>query len=122
LKIGYIIGAFLLAGFVILGITSFRDTLTPYVGIEEARVSQTPVQVAGDLVHDSIAFDEEGRLCFSIRDESGAVMDVRFSKAKPSGLEEADQVVVAGTMDGEIFVAEQVLVKCPSKYEGKTSS
>jgi cytochrome c-type biogenesis protein CcmE len=51
-----------------------------------------------------------------MRDESGTVRKVRYPNPKPANFEQAEQVVVEGSMSGEAFAAQHILVKCPSKY------
>jgi cytochrome c-type biogenesis protein CcmE len=41
---------------------------------------------------------------------------VRYNNPKPANFEEAEQVVVEGRNQDGTFVAENILVKCPSKY------
>lgn len=38
-------------------------------------------------------------------------------KAKPQDFERSEQVVLTGKMDGDEFVATEILMKCPSKYK-----
>jgi cytochrome c-type biogenesis protein CcmE len=45
-------------------------------------------------------------------------MMVVYDGAKPANFEQADQVVVIGRYENGLFVADQLLVKCPSKYQG----
>ncbi|MDH4223841.1 MAG: cytochrome c maturation protein CcmE [candidate division Zixibacteria bacterium] len=37
---------------------------------------------------------------------------------KPANFEQATSIVVIGMYRDGIFIADQVLVKCPSKYQG----
>jgi cytochrome c-type biogenesis protein CcmE len=37
---------------------------------------------------------------------------------KPGNFEQATSVVLKGKTEGDRFVADQMLVKCPSKYQG----
>ena len=93
-RLWYVIGGVLIAGFVAFGATSFKKNITPYVGFEEAQRSASRVQVAGHT------------------------MRVLYHGTKPGNFEEAKQIVAVGTYDGDAFQAEQLLVKCPSKYQG----
>ena len=120
-KPGYIVAGVLAAGFLVLGLVVFRRTLTPYVGIAEARAATSPVQVAGKVVEGSASYGASGALGFRLHDELGHELQVEYAKPKPAGFDDAESVVVAGVMEGELFRASQILVKCPSKYEGKVS-
>lgn len=106
--------------FAALGIWSFRKTLTPYVPFDQAMRSSAVVQVAGTLVPDTSAYTEADRtLRFTLREKDGtAVMPVAYGGVKPSNFEEAISIVAIGAWDGKAFQARQLLVKCPSKYQG----
>ena len=56
------------------------------------------------------------RFSFWMADEQGAVRQVVYPNPKPANFEDAEQVVVNGRVEGDVFVAEHILVKCPSKY------
>lgn len=53
---------------------------------------------------------------FHMKDEQGNVRRVVFNNAKPANFEDADQLVVKGTMQNGVFYSDDMLVKCPSKY------
>lgn len=109
------------AGAVVLWILTLRATLTPYVGFAEAAVSRTPVQVAGRVRAGSVRIDERGELRFTLTGEDAGGMDVRYAGPKPRNFDDAETVVVAGRMAGDVFEARRLLVKCPSRYEGRVS-
>lgn len=121
-RIHYLIGVGLLLVFAGFSYSTFRDTLTPYVPYEEARVRTHPVQVAGGLEAGSSSYDEASSfLRFTLVDvEKGDTMRVRYAGVKPANFEEAISIVAIGTYDpaAEEMVAEKLLVKCPSKYQG----
>ncbi len=118
-KLWYVIGGVLVVAFLAYGATSFKNNLTPYVSFSEAMKTASRVQVAGALVEGSSAYvDEEQKLHFVIVDEAGLEMAVRYSDVKPANFEEATQIVAVGSWRGDVFDAEQLLVKCPSKYQG----
>ena len=51
--------------------------------------------------------------------ENGKSLTVTFDKAMPDTFEEEREVVVLGTVnDQSVLEAEEVIVKCPSRYEG----
>lgn len=53
---------------------------------------------------------------FHIKDSLGAEVQVVLNKEKPGDFERSDKVVVTGKMNGEVFQASEILMKCPSKY------
>ena len=118
-KLWYLIGGALVVAFLAYGATSFKNNLTPYVSFDEAMKTASRVQVAGALVEDSSDYiDVDQELHFVIYDEQGVEMAVRYSGVKPANFEEATQIVAVGSWRDEVFNAEQLLVKCPSKYQG----
>lgn len=57
---------------------------------------------------------------FSMIDNKGVVKQVVLHKSKPQDFEKSEQIVLIGKMDGEYFHANDILMKCPSKYnDGK---
>lgn len=115
----YAVGGVLVVAFLAYGATSFKSNLTPYVSFSEAMKTASRVQVAGALVEDSSNYvDQDEKLHFVIYDEVGVEMAVQYSGVKPANFEEATQIVAVGSWRGDVFDAEQLLVKCPSKYQG----
>jgi len=45
-------------------------------------------------------------------------MSVLYSGIKPGNFEEATEIVAVGSYRDGSFYADQLLVKCPSKYQG----
>jgi cytochrome c-type biogenesis protein CcmE len=118
-RVWYIVGGVLIAGFIAYGATSFTANLTPYVSFDEAMTSGKKVQVAGGLVPDSTRWDEsDQKLHFGLVSDEGEVLEVRYDGVKPGNFEEAIQIVAVGSFSEGVFHAEQLLVKCPSKYQG----
>jgi cytochrome c-type biogenesis protein CcmE len=113
------VGGVLVVAFLAYGTTSFKSNLTPYVSFEEASRSERKVQVAGGLVENSTEYiDESEELRFTMVEEDGDTMTVLYKGIKPGNFEEAIQIVAVGSYGDGVFHAEQLLVKCPSKYQG----
>ena len=118
-RLWYVIGGVLIVGFLAYGATSFKSNLTPYVSFDEAMRTSSRVQVAGRLVPDSTRYVEDvQQLRFGIVDDDGITMPVMYDGVKPGNFEEATQIVAIGSYHDDAFHAEQLLVKCPSKYQG----
>jgi cytochrome c-type biogenesis protein CcmE len=118
-RIWYAVGAVLVVAFLAYGTTSFKSNLTPYVSFEEASRSGKKVQVAGGLVENSTKYlDASEELRFDMVDEDGNTMTIHYNGVKPGNFEEAVQIVAVGSFSEGVFHAEQLLVKCPSKYQG----
>lgn len=56
---------------------------------------------------------------FLMKDRNGALHQVVYRNPKPQDFERSEQVVVVGKFKGETFVADKILMKCPSKYKEK---
>jgi len=118
-RVWYTVGGVLVVAFLAYGATSFKSNLTPYVSFEEAQRSARKVQVAGGLVPDSTTYvEDKGMLQFGMVEEDGDTMTVLYEGVKPGNFEEATQIVAIGTYSEGVFHANQLLVKCPSKYQG----
>ncbi len=55
-------------------------------------------------------------MTFWMYDRDSAEHKVVLNRPKPQDFEKSEQVVVVGTMDGDKFLANDILMKCPSKY------
>ena len=99
-------------------LVSFQKSLTPYVGFAEARLARRVVQVEGSPDHAGARLDpEEKAFRFTMSEASGATLDVIFRGPKPGNFEQAESVVAIGRVESGVLMADQILVKCPSKYE-----
>ncbi|MBN2009204.1 cytochrome c maturation protein CcmE [candidate division KSB1 bacterium] len=123
MKKSYIIGGVIVVGALVMAMFSFKSTLTSYVTIKEAKASERHVQVAGTLVAGSTKVSPaDNLLIFDLEEPDGARMTVHYNKSKPANFENAEKIVAIGRYDSEqqVFLANELLVKCPSKYEGRT--
>ena len=118
----YVLGTLLLLAFAGFALNSFRETLTPYVSFEQARSLTRSLQIAGALVPESSRYDtEDEALLFTLSEaESDQTLRIRYLGLKPANFEEAISIVAIGRFDPErdLFQADKLLVKCPSKYQG----
>jgi cytochrome c-type biogenesis protein CcmE len=53
-------------------------------------------------------------------DQEGQVKEVKLYKSKPQDFEKSETIVLIGEAKGNEFHANDILMKCPSKYEGDT--
>jgi len=56
---------------------------------------------------------------FYLVDNNGEERKVVLHKNKPQDFERAEQIVIIGKMQGGDFHAKDILMKCPSKYNGE---
>lgn len=116
--IGIIVIAIVYAAF---GFQSgFRSYTTK---VDEAVASSRSVQLAGFLGSTG-EYDAAGRFTFMLQDEDGKLVKVISDDPRPANFEHAISIVAIGRYDrGEqAFVADDLLVKCPSKYQEQLTS
>ncbi len=125
MKPKFIIGAIIIIVFVLWGASAFLKTTVQYVSIAEAKQSDRTVQVLGSIDFNDVHFEgEKSRLVFSIYDSKDKDMSraermrVIYHGVVPGNFEQATQVVVRGKFTPDGFMADKLLVKCPSKYQG----
>lgn len=122
----YIIGGVIIIAFVIWGASAFFDTTIQYVSIDKAKQSHKIVQVMGKIDFDKVKYNaDDSRLEFTVYDaeaeskDNAETMNVVYYGVVPGNFDQAKSVVLKGKTDGDHFVADQMLVKCPSKYQGE---
>jgi cytochrome c-type biogenesis protein CcmE len=54
---------------------------------------------------------------FLLVDNKNIEKKVIYHEPKPQDFGKAEQVVIIGKMDGDIFKCDKILLKCPSKYQ-----
>jgi cytochrome c-type biogenesis protein CcmE len=80
-------------------------------------------QVVGHLVLEEakpIVYDpavDPNYFSFYMKDKKGVQKQIVFKGAKPQDFERSEQIVLTGKMEGDVFVAADILLKCPSKYK-----
>jgi cytochrome c-type biogenesis protein CcmE len=118
-KAKYVIGVAVILGAAVFGATAFQGSVTPYVDLAQAMQSGDRCQVMGDIMHDKTVYETSSQmLLFTIRDEQGTALEVAYKGIMPGNFEQATSVVAKGRFDGRRFEADELLVKCPSKYQG----
>ena len=113
-----IAGLVVLAVFSLLLFRSFGKQVGGYMDFAEAADAGTSAHVVGTWVKDGrFDYDRASNVfTFEMLDEKGQRRVVEYHNPKPANFEEAQQVVVEGRAEGSAFVADKILVKCPSKY------
>lgn len=96
---------------------SLRGSLARAVTISEAKQAGGTVQVFGYL-YSKGAYDDKLNWTFDIQDSTGATIKVVHAM-KPGNFEDAISVAATGRYNPAkgVFEADQLLVKCPSKYQ-----
>jgi cytochrome c-type biogenesis protein CcmE len=120
--IGGVVVAVVIGGLIAV---SFSGSTSDYLTIAQVRALE-PEQardsrVAGEIVPNSVNYDTADlHLTFEVRDETGT-LPISYHGPQPDMLVDAVEAVAIGKYDaaGEVFLAEELLMKCPSKYEEK---
>jgi cytochrome c-type biogenesis protein CcmE len=120
MKYKYIIGIIVIIAFIVFAAINLSKSLTPYVSLDDAKKSEKVVQVKGQRVVGSEHFDIDSKIFkFRMTDDKGEEFEVIYHGIKPANLEQAEEIVVIGRYSRGRFEAEQLLVKCPSKYQAE---
>jgi cytochrome c-type biogenesis protein CcmE len=104
-----------------------------YVGFGEARQraaegNTTKVHVVGKLPRDAqkqpvgLEYDpmtDPNYFAFTLIDTNRVAQRVIYNNPKPQDFDASEQVVITGCMKGQVFMADNILLKCPSKYVKK---
>ncbi len=105
---------------VAVGVSSFRKSVTPYITFAEARRASGLVQVNGQIASKNYVLKpQEQYLEFELKDQKGEIMPVVYHGVIPGNFDQATMVVAIGRYQDGRFRAEQLLVKCPSKYQAE---
>ncbi|MEC8739547.1 MAG: cytochrome c maturation protein CcmE [Bacteroidota bacterium] len=107
----------------VAAILSMYGDSSSYVSFEEADALKREVHVVGQLVYlDSMQYQplkNPNYFSFFLQDEKGETKKIIYYNAKPQDFDKSEKVVVVGKMENENFVASNILLKCPSKYEAE---
>ncbi len=123
---GAIFGLFIIVAAVAFCAFTFKGSLMNLVPFADARAAtDSTVQIMGAPVDGTMNY-ANGALRFAMKDEQGDVMPVIFKGPKPEDLDTAMSKATKITAQGSFnaaqgtFDADNLLVKCPSKYDNKS--
>jgi cytochrome c-type biogenesis protein CcmE len=122
-------GKYLVAGILIifsafLAYDSLSNYVNPYLSVTNVvrnidQYQGKSLQVMGVVQTGTFDRGNDGTIRFAINDGTEA-LDVVYTGALPQNFDEGKDVVIVGSLNGDETVeARQILVKCPSKYEGE---
>ena len=118
-------GVVVIAVVAVLIATSFGGSASEYLTIAQVKAlgrdQARDSRVAGAIVPNSVEWNTgEVHLTFEIQDETG-VLAISYRGPQPDMLVDAVEAVAIGKYDpaGQVFEADELLMKCPSKYEEK---
>ena len=132
MKKSHIIGILVIAVAIVIIMSSVGDAST-YVSFGEAieRANDgdnTKVHVVGRLKKDAqghivgMQYDplvDPNYFSFMLVDTNRVEQKVVYYNPKPQDFERSEQVVITGNIQSNVFVADKILLKCPSKYVEK---
>ncbi|MEM7659253.1 MAG: cytochrome c maturation protein CcmE [Bacteroidota bacterium] len=88
-----------------------------YTDFATAKVAEKKVHIVGKWVQRDMVEETPYQFSFYLQDTLQEVELVHYYKGKPSNFEQAEKIVVVGGYEEEGFVADNIVMKCPSKYE-----
>lgn len=110
---------FIAAGIIVF--LSISKDVSTYASFEVAEKSGQTSKIVGQLSKDKpMIYDPENtpnEFTFFMKDADGLEKKVVLNKPKPQDFEMSEQIVVTGKIDGDVFKASEILMKCPSKYK-----
>jgi cytochrome c-type biogenesis protein CcmE len=113
-----LIGLVFMLGFASLLFINFGQQVGGYMSFAEAEATGSKAHVVGNWVKEQqFQYDRERNIfSFHMQDETGQIRLVHYMNPKPANFEDAERLVIEGSKQGDVFVADYILVKCPSKY------
>ncbi len=128
MKKSHIIAIVVIAACIGIIIATAGDAST-YVSFDQAYQmastgNKTQIHVVGDLKKDAqgniIGLEKsQDNLSFSflLLDESGKEQKVYYNEPMPPDFARSEKIVVIGGYQNNTFLANKILLKCPSKYQ-----
>lgn len=128
MKTTHIIGIVVIAIAIIFIMTTAGDA-SQYLSFNEAKEladkgSKTQVHVVGQLKKDMrgeiIGIEASPDMLsfkFVMVDEKGKEQTVFHPNPMPTDFKKSEQVVIIGGYQNDNFIADKILLKCPSKYQ-----
>ena len=126
-KIKFIIGGVIIAAAIVFLIyNGIQSSAAYFLTVDElyakgAAIENRTVRVAGQVDADTIDFNNRDLvLKFDVTSETGERLPVVFNGPKPDQMREGAEAILEGKYDGQMFTAQSLMLKCPSRYEEGT--
>jgi len=129
MKKGHIIGLCIIAVAIAIIMTSIGDA-SSYESFSTAKEmmhdgEDKPIHVVGQLKKDAAGEvtglnvrDDKVSFTFMLVDNEGVEQEVFYNEPVPADFTRSESVVVIGSYkNDDIFIADKILMKCPSKYQ-----
>ncbi|MCO6465162.1 MAG: cytochrome c maturation protein CcmE [Bradyrhizobiaceae bacterium] len=116
----YVIGGIVVVALVLIGWYALDNSAIEYTNVDKAEKLGSTVQIVGTWVKDDgSSYDQNQDIFrFTLKDQNGKSIPVELAGSKPNNFEIAVSLVVKGRVENGVLKAQNVLTKCPSKYEG----
>lgn len=99
---------------------SASEDVSTYATFKQAENGDR-VKIVGQLSREKpIVYDPQNapdEFSFYMKDSDGMERKVILNKPKPQDFEMSEQIVVTGELENDAFMANEILMKCPSKYK-----
>jgi len=116
----HIIGILAVIAGIAIIITGSKDVST-LSNFADATILQQEVKISGELdLSKDIIYDPEAdanAFSFYMIDNNGTSNKVVLNSPKPQDFERSENIVATGKMVDGVFMADEILMKCPSKYK-----
>ncbi len=96
----------------------------PYVSIKELRSgegqwSRNRLRLGGLVEDGSISYSDDRLNVDFIIKQDQAQLPVRYRGLTPDMFAEGAEVIIEGNLEGEVFMADNLMTKCASRYEAE---
>ncbi len=112
----------------VLAYDAFTSYMNPYLTVSQvmensaAYGNEEEIRVIGTVANGSVMY-EDGFMVFNLTDEESVIKVNYTGTSRPQGFQPGGQVVIIGErVSMNTIRGFDILVKCPSKYEGEGNS
>ena len=120
MKKTHIIGIVLIATAIAI-LMSLSNDVSTFTTFSQATATGKVVKISGQLSKDKEMYYDPQKdpnyFTFYLKDSEQQERKVILLSAKPQDFERSESIVLTGKMKGEVFLASDMLMKCPSKYK-----
>jgi len=122
-QIAIIVAIAILIGYSIITLSS-SSTYSSFADADLIKNQKTTVIGYLDREKDMNFDPQTVTLTFGAKDKNGNSKTVIYNKPKPQDFERSEEITMTGYSTDSAFIAEDILMKCPSKYneENKINS
>lgn len=120
MKKNHILAGIAIAVSIFIILNGAKDVST-YSTFADASQTEGRVKITGELnLEKDIIYKPEvdpNVFSFHMIDNNGVSKKIIMHKPKPQDFERSESIVVTGEMKNDEFIANEILMKCPSKYK-----